>query len=82
MAGQDNRRMMDVNPNAHRDMLPPRPTELADRMERRRRGSMFETTMDRADLQMNNNNISAPSGYTIDTNVTNVILGPLPRTTN
>jgi len=82
MAGQDNRRMMDVNPNAHRDMLPPRPAELADRMERRRRGSMFETTMDRADLQMNNNNISAPSGYTIDTNVTNVILGPLPRTTN
>ena len=33
MAGQDNRRMMDVNPNAHRDMLPPRPAELADRME-------------------------------------------------
>lgn len=79
MPGQDIRRVMDMNPNPHRDMLPPRPAELADRMERRRRGSMFETTMDRADLQMNNNNISAPSGYTIDTNV---ILGPLPRTTN
>lgn len=67
-----------VNPNPHKDLVAPRPAEMADRMERRRRGSLFETSMDRADLQINkNNNSGEHQQYTIKAGV---ILGPVPRT--
>ena len=53
LPGNSNR-LISMGPNM--DMTPPRAAEMADRRDRARRGSLFETQADRRGINLNNNN--------------------------